>query len=382
MVVIPMRVVFTVLGFFGIMFTFALKANLGIAIVSMVNHTAIAIRRNQSKESSNITEFLVIALSDDVVEPTVKDGAFIWSSQLQGVIVSSYFWGYLIGQVPGGRLAEELSAKWAFYGGVSCHIIGTLLTPLAVYLHFCLAITVRVIEGVAGGFTFPSMHFLLTKWAPPHERATMTSCIYTGAPIGIVTSLLLTGTIAHYVNWETSFYILGGIGLPWMALWPILVSDSPLNNKLIREKELRYLRAALNLTSDKRTMTVPWKAIFSNAIVWILIISHVSLAWGWNISLTQLPLYMNMVLKFKMDENGAVTALPFFCMFLFSIGWGKVTDLLTKKGKLSVTNIRKLSTVFSAGMPVICCTMIPLFTNRILDSCKCTWISHPILQAH
>ncbi|KRT80342.1 membrane transporter, partial [Oryctes borbonicus] len=225
----------------------------------------------------------------------------IWPPKLQGIIVSSYFWGYLFGQLPGARLAEDLSAKWTFYGGVSAHIVGSLLTPLATYMHFSIIIALRVIQGVAGGFTNPAMHCLLTKWAPPHERNTITSFIYNGSVIGTV-----------------------------------------------------------------KRKVVQWKAILTNGPVWVLIVSHIALSWGWYIYLTQLPLYMNMVLKFKMNENGAVTALPFFCMFLFSIAYGKFADFLAEKEKLSITNIRKLSTVISSGIPAICCIVIPLVTDRIL----------------
>lgn len=113
----------------------------------------------------------------------------MWSLSLQGVIISSYFWGYLLGQLPGARLAEDLSGTWTFFAGVSSHIIGTLLIPPTAYLHYSAVIFIRVIQGFLGGFTFPSLQFLLTRWAPLNERSLMSSFVYSGGLLGNVVSL-------------------------------------------------------------------------------------------------------------------------------------------------------------------------------------------------
>lgn len=44
---IPCRYVYMILGFFGMLFCFALKTNLAMAMVSMVNHTAIRLEQDR-----------------------------------------------------------------------------------------------------------------------------------------------------------------------------------------------------------------------------------------------------------------------------------------------------------------------------------------------
>ena len=56
---------------------------------------------------------------------------FDWTSLEQGLILGSYFYGYFLTQIPGGRLAEVSSAKWTFGGAVLANCGAALLSPVA-----------------------------------------------------------------------------------------------------------------------------------------------------------------------------------------------------------------------------------------------------------
>ncbi len=110
----------------------------------------------------------------------MQEGPFIWDGYVQSIVLGSYFYGYLITQVPGGRLAELFSGKWVFFIAVMMNIFPTLLSPMAAYAHWSVLVVLRVIEGLGGGVTFPSMNVLISKWAPKEERSTLTSICYGG----------------------------------------------------------------------------------------------------------------------------------------------------------------------------------------------------------
>ena len=135
------------LGFLGFVNVYAMRVNLSVAIVYMVNNTAIN------------------ATSSD------KDGPFAWTEYDQGVILGMFFWGYVVSQLPGGRLAELFGGKWLFGSGVLVTAIFTLLTPLAASTSVYLLYTVRIIEGLGEGVCFPAMYAMLARWAPPEERS-------------------------------------------------------------------------------------------------------------------------------------------------------------------------------------------------------------------
>ena len=48
---------------------------------------------------------------DDNTEGKGDDGEFIWDSVVQSQIIGSFYYGYILTQVPGGRLAEVIGAK-------------------------------------------------------------------------------------------------------------------------------------------------------------------------------------------------------------------------------------------------------------------------------
>merc|ERR1719433_367592 len=56
---------------------------------------------------------------------------FNWSSKTQGLVLSSFFWGYIVMQVPGGWLASTpLGAKTIFGISVIGTAVMTMLVPL------------------------------------------------------------------------------------------------------------------------------------------------------------------------------------------------------------------------------------------------------------
>lgn len=88
-----------------------------------------------------------------------EDGPFEWSETMQGYILASYFWGYLVTQLPGGRMAELLSAKWVMLVAVLVNALCTLLTPPAAALHAGALLAMRIGEGLGAVSTQTADHY-------------------------------------------------------------------------------------------------------------------------------------------------------------------------------------------------------------------------------
>ena len=65
---------------------------------------------------------------------------------VQGVILGMFFYGYVLTQLPGGRLAEVFGGKWLFGVGVLITAVFTLLTPVAAKAGLPFLYAVRIIE--------------------------------------------------------------------------------------------------------------------------------------------------------------------------------------------------------------------------------------------
>ncbi|KAJ8927580.1 hypothetical protein NQ314_019945 [Rhamnusium bicolor] len=329
----------------------------------MVNHTAVkgmggghgGISLNSSMHSDPTCGEDVSA---NATASPPEDGPFIWTSGIQGTLLSAYFWGYIVAQLPGGRVAELFSAKWVMFFSVAINVVCTLLTPVMAKLHFGALIAMRIGEGIGGGVTFPSMHVMLAHWAPPNERSVMSSIVYAGTALGTVIFMLVSGIIAGSVGWEAVFYIEGGVSALWLLLWAVLTADTPQSQRFISEEERNYIVTSLHQGSDQKKHEeqhkMPWKAVLTSPAFLAILVAHTCSNWGWYMVLIELPLYMKTVLNFKISENAVLTAVPFLCMWLFSMVFSKTLDTLREKKIISTTVARKLATGCASIIPMIC----------------------------
>lgn len=83
----------------------------------------------------------------------------MWEKSIQGHILGSFFYGYMVSQIPGGLLAERFGAKWIIAGFLGASTVATLLTPVASRVSFGLLIVLRVICGI-GSVRF----YVYTRW--------------------------------------------------------------------------------------------------------------------------------------------------------------------------------------------------------------------------
>ena len=79
-------------------------------------------------QSSPNAQALSSSSSSSSSSPSVT---FPWTGPEQGLILGSYFYGYFITQLPGGRIAEVTSAKWTFGISVFLNCLGAVLSPVA-----------------------------------------------------------------------------------------------------------------------------------------------------------------------------------------------------------------------------------------------------------
>lgn len=76
---------------------------------------------------------------------TVK---YNWTVAMESAVDSSFFWGYLVTQVPGGFLASMFPANRIFGTAIACSSFLNLLVPGAMALHPVVLIMVRVLQGL------------------------------------------------------------------------------------------------------------------------------------------------------------------------------------------------------------------------------------------
>lgn len=224
-----------------------------------------------------------------------------------------------------------------------------------------MLVFLRILEGLGGGVSFPAEHTLISQWAPPNERSTISSIVYAGTALGTVISMLSSGMIADALGWESIFYIHGGLACIWFFLWIFLASDSPKAHALISQEERDMIVSSLSSGDDHghgKPQKIPWMEFFKSAPVWGILVAHFCNNFGFYMLLIELPIYMSGVLKFNVKENAVFTAFPFFTLWLFSIVISKVLDGARAANRINTTVARKIATLTSSIIPIICLTAL------------------------
>lgn len=262
-----------------------------------------------------------------------------WSLATQGTVLSSFFVGYLLLQVIGGRLADRFGGKFVLGVGVLLWSLFTILTPPAAWVGLGLLIATRVLMGMGEAVTFPSIYSLYSKWVPLAERSRAIGLTNSGIPMGTVFALIVTPYIVEAFGWEWAFYLFGAIGVLWFLVWHATVTSSPEQHPDISELELQSIRDGSGDLSQPASP--PWGRLLRAPSVWAIIVAHFCNNWSLYVLLSWLPTFVNKGLGVDYAEVGWFTMIPHIASFLFLNIAGNVSDRMIRGG-MAVGRVRKL----------------------------------------
>nr|XP_050846218.1 putative inorganic phosphate cotransporter isoform X1 [Vespula vulgaris] len=317
----------------------------------------------------------VVAMSNSTTaNPEIED--YGWTSSQRSSILSSFFWGYTIMQMPSGYIITIWSTqKLLCLGMFICGLFSLLMQVAAHYGGIIAVYVCRVGMGLCQGCLLPSIHTLLSKWVPPSERARLGTFTYAGAQFGTVIALPLSGLLAgSSIGWPSIFYISGAFSICWSIIFLFLGSDTPTTHSTISFEEKMYIASNLETShpDNEEKLRTPWKQIFTSTPMWALIIAHCGQSWGYWTLLTEMPTYLNSVLGFDIEKNGSISALPYLVMWMLSFPVSWLSDYALKKN-VSRSVTRKLSNTIAYWGPAAALVVLgfvpinnPLWTIVIL----------------
>ncbi|EDW58765.1 putative inorganic phosphate cotransporter isoform X2 [Drosophila virilis] len=278
-----------------------------------------------------------------------------WDLAEKSLILSSFFWGYVLSQVPSGLLAKRFGAKYVISlataaGGILC-----FFHPLAAeggWINICV---LRVLTGLVQGSVYPCVHTLLSKWVPRTERGFLTTGIYSGAQFGTAVILVSSGDIFESsMGWPGLFYISGGLSLAWALLFLWQGANEPATSRNISKIEREYIESLTGSNNSGQSLPVPWMSIFSSSAFYGLLAAHCGFTWGFYTLLTEMPTYMSKVLKLNVKSNALLSSLPYFAMGVLCFVVSPISDLLINRGSITVTTARKLFNSIGQWVPMGC----------------------------
>ncbi|MGZ6226567.1 MAG: ACS family MFS transporter [Candidatus Binataceae bacterium] len=275
-----------------------------------------------------------------------------YSEAERGLVLSSFFWGYLWFQLPGGLFADRFGGKRVLGAGVALWSIATFLTPIAT-ASFALLLFMRAALGVGEAINFPAIHSIAARWTPASERARAISLHLSGTALGTIIALLASPPIIIAFGWEAVFYISGLIGLLWLALWWWKAADRPEDSPGVSAAEMAEIRAGRSEVDAAEK--IPWGEICRERAVWAIVMAHLCNNFGFYILLLWLPSYLDQTFHVPLKDLGVMAVMPYLAAFVAGNCSGWFADSLQRRG-MRMTAVRKTlqTTAFGLGAAAVC----------------------------
>lgn len=240
-----------------------------------------------------------------------------------GLLLSTFFAGYSLSQIPGGLLADRFGVRTVATAAMVWWSAFTALTGAAT--AFVQMGVIRFVFGLGEG-VFPACAFkTIAVWFPQRERATANSIMLASNPLGVALSPLIVVAIMAAWGWRAVFYCLFIPGLLIALVFWKLVPNNPGESSLVSRDELCEIEqedAAAGVPLAKPRFIEVFKE--PSIIQYFLVLFTFDIAfWGFT---AWLPTYLVKVRGFSMVEMGVTASVPFFAGTVGSVVGGWASD--------------------------------------------------------
>ncbi|ENN74418.1 hypothetical protein HUJ04_005594 [Dendroctonus ponderosae] len=295
----------------------------------------------------------IVAMTDSNASSNPDIPTYTWNNT--GVLLSAFYWSYVILQPFSGYIFIHIGFKWVVLGVMLMNIIPFMLIPAAVFRFGSTGLIVcRIVQGLFQGFCYPAIHHALGLWVPENERSLLCMIARAGNKVGYIIAMLSTGFIsASWWGWPAVFYILGTISLIWCLFWAVLASDSPADHAIIKEVERDYIEKSLKTREKEDIRSVPFRAILTSLPFWAIAVANAGISWNSTLTENAIPTYLGSALGFDISSNGAVTASPSVVQLLINIPVALLGDYCVSRGHLSLWTWRRLAQAVGCYVPAL-----------------------------
>ena len=271
---------------------------------------------------------------------------FGWSEFQVGIILSSFYFGYMFTLIVGGYLADKYGGKKVLGYGLLIWSFFTIITPFFAYSGLWWLVFIRILMGLGEGITFPSWHAIYARWIPFNERTRAVAFTNSGIAAGTVFGYAVAALIISSYSWEWVFYLFGVLGVFWYFFWNRSVTSFPENNKYLSKNELRLIK---NEAPSKETApSIPFLKLIKNMPFLAIALATFCNNWSLYTFLSYLPKYVNAPLNeggmgVDLGSSTFVIAILIPCVvsIISLILGGYLADGLIKRG-FAVIKVRKV----------------------------------------
>ncbi len=219
-------------------------------------------------------------------------GEFGLGKAESGILLSSFFFGFIVFLFISGIIADKLSGKPVLILGLMMFSLATLLTGVAGSMTSL--IFYRVMTGIGEGIFWPAASLEVANVTSEKQRTTVMSLYWMGYPIGGFLGTWMGAMLGPIFGWRVVFYVAGAMGMLVALLYLVLVKND---------------RKPAELIARQAAEKVPLKTLFRHAPVLLMAAFYFVLLAGWWIVLLWAPSYLMQVKNLSIGAAGTIASL-------------------------------------------------------------------------
>lgn len=272
---------------------------------------------------------------------------------LVGVILSAFFWGYAVMQVPAGWLADRfrtdvLLVVSAIFWGIFQIITGFLWSGRAFMF-------VRALLGVSKSPMYPASTKMQAIWLTSKERGRGVAVFNSGAAMG--TALggpIVVLFVTWFGGWRGALIGAGVLTILVAAIAWRFIRGTPDTNPRVNPAERDYLKKALAEEYENTSLGAGVKAgardYLTNANFWLMCIGYYCVGSFWFGIMTWGPSYLSSALHLDIKSIGGAIFIIYGVGVVVEIVGGWFTDKWRQRGGDINTVMRTLLVIWGIGM--------------------------------
>jgi sugar phosphate permease len=210
-----------------------------------------------------------------------------------GVVLSSFFAGYALMQIPGGWLADKYGSRkvvavciifWSIFT-VATGVAGSLMSMIFIRFLFGLG---------EGGYPAASSKAIADSFSKAERSSAQTIMMSSNSLGGVIAPLIATPLLV-WVGWRNIFFTIGIFGA--IVAWLLWHNLKPENMQAEKEEKENLVK-------------VPFKKLIKDTTLWKLAVMWFgmsTLIWG---LISWMPLYLTQVRGLNLMTMGMLTSVP------------------------------------------------------------------------
>ncbi len=261
-----------------------------------------------------------------------------------GAVLGYFGYGFMLGGVGGGFLSDRWGPKrvqivagiaWsvfeagtAFAGEIGLTVFGgSALAGFAV---------IRILFGLAEGPAFSVLSKSISAWAAPRERAFMIALALASAPLGgALAAPVSVGLLVLTGSWRMMFLILGAVSLAAVALFGLLFTNRPADNRFVNAAELAGLpETGAGVAAQSRTAIS--EKLFTGKLL-LNAIGFFAYLYINTLVLTWTPKYLQDQFHLSLSSMSYLGMIPWIGACVTMVLGGFISDrILAKTGNMTL----------------------------------------------